>query len=186
MMMTSDAHSPEAGRSRSSLGSILARLSVCLRDQRLGTGGEALLRRLDARHPDPRHAVALYRLLAEEKVPAPNLDQTVRWSAIINALALCRGAHTQGQRCGEVLYEMGISESRLAMLLAADRETLIDLLPRLACRLAASRQAMDWWPLAHLMLTVDVHPEEADDTRRRVARDYVRAQVRDNAPSAAA
>jgi CRISPR type I-E-associated protein CasB/Cse2 len=182
--MTNETHS--AGESGSSLGSILARLSLCFKDQRLGTGGEAALRRLDARHPDPRHAFALYRLLTELGISAPNPDATLRWSAIVNALALCRGEHRPSRRCGEVLYEIGISEPRLAMLLAADRETLIDLLPRLARRLAASGEAMDWWPLARLVLTVGSDPEEADKTRSRVARDYVRAQVRDSGPAAAA
>jgi CRISPR type I-E-associated protein CasB/Cse2 len=184
-MTAGDARPP--GGNGSSLGSLLARLSLSLRDQRLGTGEEASLRRLDARHPDPRHAIALYRLLTEQGISMPNSDDmTERWSAIANAMALCRGAHRRDRPCGEVLYQMGLSEARLAMLLAADRETLIDLLPRLARRLVAAQQAMDWWPLAHLMLTVGRDPEEADKTRSRIARDYVRTQVRDNGPAAAA
>jgi CRISPR type I-E-associated protein CasB/Cse2 len=182
--MTSDPPALEEGGS--SLGLILRRFSRLLRDQRLGTGDEAALRRLDARRPDPRHAITLYRLLAERRIATPDPDSTMRWSAVVNALALCRGAHAQGLRCGEVLYQIGISEPRLAMLLAADRDTLIDLLPRLARRLAASGRAMDWWPLAHLMLTVERDPEEADKTRSTIARDYVRAQARDQGRAVAA
>jgi CRISPR type I-E-associated protein CasB/Cse2 len=182
--MTNDGPAPDEGGP--SLGSILGRLSALLQDQRLGSGEEAALRRLDARQPDPRHAVALYRVLAQQRIPTPDPDDTLRWSAVVNALALCRGAHVPGRRCGEVLYQLGISEPRLAMLLAAGRDTLIDLLPRLARRLAAAGQAMDWWPLAHLMLTVERDPAEADKTRTRIARDYVRAQARDDSRAAAA
>jgi CRISPR type I-E-associated protein CasB/Cse2 len=183
MMTADDAHPP--GQGGSSLGSILGRLSACFRDQRLATGEEASLRRLDARHPDPRHVVSLYRLFAEQDIPAANAELTVRWSAIVNALALCRGAHAPGLRCGAALYEIGFSEQRLAMLLAADRETLIDLFPRLARRLTGSPQGMDWWPLARLMLTVGLDPDEADRVRSQIAREYVRAQVRDSAAAAA-
>ena len=179
------ADNPVSDKGGASLGTVLAPLSGSLRDQRLGTGMEAALRRLDARHPDPRHAIALYRLLAEYRISPASPDLTVRWAAIVNALALCHGAHAQRRRCGEALYEMGIKEERLSMLLAADRDVLIDLLPRLARRLFASGQAMDWWPLARLMLTVDRDPDEADRMRSRIAREYVRAQVRDNSPAAA-
>jgi CRISPR type I-E-associated protein CasB/Cse2 len=184
-MMTSDsdAHAPGGGGLHP--GSVLAGLSARLRGQRLDTGTEAALRRLDARQPDPRHAIALYRLLAEYGISPADGDPTVRWAAVVNALALCHGAHDQRRRCGEALYDIGISEERLAMLLAADCEVLIDLLPRLARRLDASGQAMDWWPLAHLMLTVGREPDEADRMRSRIARDYVRADVpRDNNPAA--
>ncbi|MGH7087830.1 MAG: type I-E CRISPR-associated protein Cse2/CasB [Stellaceae bacterium] len=181
--MTNDVSASDEGGSR--LGAVLARLSAVLRGQNLGTGTEAALRRLDARRPDPRHAISLHRLFAEHGISPATPDLTVRWSAIVNALALCRGAHQRNRPCGEALHEIGVSEQRLAMLLAADCETLIDLLPRLARRLFASGQGMDWWPLARLTLTVGSNPDEADRMRSRIARDYVRAQVRDSNPAAA-
>ncbi len=181
--MTNDVSASEEGGS--GLGAVLARLSAVLRGQHLGTGTEAALRRLDARRPDPRHTIALHRLFAEYGISPADNDLTVRWAAIVNALALCRGAHRQDRRCGEALYEMGFKEERLAMLLAANCNVLIDLLPRLARRLFAAGQAMDWWPLAHLILTVDRELDEADRMRSQIARDYVRAQVRDSNPAAA-
>src|SRR4051812_17575467 len=114
--MMASANAPVSEEGGSSLGSVLARLSSYFSDQRFGTGEKAALRRLDARHPDPRHAIALHRLFAEYGI-SPSNHLTVPWAAIINALALCHGAHHRDRRCGEVLYEIGVSEARLSMLL---------------------------------------------------------------------
>jgi CRISPR type I-E-associated protein CasB/Cse2 len=103
-------------------------------------------------------------------------DQVRRWATIVNALALCRGAHDPGRFCGAALHAARFSEERLTALLAADRDTLIDLLPRVARRLAATGEQMDWRPLARLLLDIGRNDARADETRSRIAREYVRAQ----------
>jgi CRISPR type I-E-associated protein CasB/Cse2 len=128
--------------------------------------------------PELRHAVALYRLMDYVGISAADTDQVRRWGTIINALALCRGAHDRDRLCGAALHAARFSEERLAALLAADRDTLIDLLPRVARRLAATGERMDWRPLAALLLEVGRNDARADDIRSRIAREYVRAQSR--------
>lgn len=163
---------------RVSINSLIAKLARRLADRTFPTGEHAALRRLSTDGPDLRHAVALYRLMELAGIRAFDPDGVRRWAAIINALAPCRGAHDPGKRAGAALHAANFSEARLAALLAADRDTLIDLLPRVARRLDAAGEAMDWGPLATLLLTIGRDEARADEIRSRIARDYVRAEAR--------
>ena len=161
---------------RTSIGALVARIAERLGDPEFPTGDHAALRRLRPDGLQLRHAVALYRLMEDLSVSAPNTDQVRRWATIVNALALCRGAHDPDRFCGFALHAVGFRVERLAALLAADRDTLMDLLPRVARRLAAAGERMDWRPLARLVLDVGRNEARADDTRSRIAREYVRAE----------
>ena len=161
-----------------SIGSLVDRLARRLADRTFPTGEHAALRRLRTDGPDLRHTVALYRLMELAGIRAFDPDGVRRWAAIINALALCRGAHHPDRRAGAALYAANFSEARLAALLAADRDTLIDLLPRVARRLDAAGETMDWGPLATLLLMIGRDDARADEIRSRIARDYVRAESR--------
>jgi CRISPR system Cascade subunit CasB len=165
------------------VGGLVARLARRLGDPAFPTGDHAALRRLSTDGPELRHAVALYRLMEDVGISASYTDQVRRWATIVNALALCRGAHDPDRFCGAALQAASFSEERLAALLAADRDTLIDLLPRVARRLAATGERMDWRPLARLLLDVGRNDARADEIRSRIAREYVRAQSRASSES---
>jgi CRISPR type I-E-associated protein CasB/Cse2 len=109
-------------------------------------------------------------------ISVSDADGLKRWAAIVNALALRRGGHDPSRSCGAALAAIRFGEERLSTLLAADPDTLIDLLPRIARRLAAANESMDWRPLARLVLDVGRNEARADDTRSRIAREYVRAE----------
>ena len=172
-----------ADTGRPSIGGLVARLARRLRDPEFPTGDHAALRRLSPDGPELRHCVALYRLMEEVGISESDADRLRRWAAIVNALALCRGAHDPDRPCGAALAAMRFGEERLATLLAADRETLIDLLPRIARRLAAANKPMDWRPFARLLFEVGRNEARADNTRSRIAREYVRAQKPVSEPS---
>jgi len=169
---------PEASADteRSTVGRLVAGLARRLHDPEFPTGDHAALKRLSTERTELRHAVALYRLIEEVGISASDADGLRRWAAIVNALALCRGAHDPNRPCGAALAAIRFSEERLATLLTADRETLVDLLPRIARRLAAANEPMDWRPFARLVLDVGRNEARADDTRSRIAREYVRAE----------
>jgi CRISPR type I-E-associated protein CasB/Cse2 len=166
---------------QTSVGGLVARLARRLGDPEFPTGDHAALRRLSTDSPELRHAVALYRLMEDVGISASDTDQVRSWASIVNALALCRGAHDSDRFCGAALHAARFSEERLSALLGADRDTLIDLLPRVARRLAASNERMDWRPLARLLLEVGRNDTRADEIRSRIAREYVRAQNRASA-----
>ena len=161
---------------RTGVGGLVARVARCLQDPDFPTGDHAALRRLRPDGPELRHAVALYRLMEDVGISVSDADGLKRWAAIINALALCWGAHDPRQSCGAALAAMRFGEERLATLLTADYDTLIDLLPRIARRLRAANEPMDWYPLTRLVLDVGRDEARADDTRSRIAREYVRAE----------
>ena len=162
---------------RVSIRGLVARLARRLSDPGFPTGDHAALRRLSPDGPDLRHSIALYRLMEDAGISVSDPDSVRRWATIINALALCRGAHDPGQRAGAALYAANFSEARLATLLGADWDTLIDLLPRVARRLNAANVRMDWSTLATLVLVIGRDEARADEVRSRIARDFVRAEA---------
>ena len=144
-----------AGAKRTSIAGLVTRLARRLGDPEFPTGDHAALRRLSTDRPELRHAVALYRLMEDVGISASDTDQIRSWATIINALALCQGAHDPDRFCGAALHAASFSEERLAALLAADRDTLIDLLPRVARRLSATGERMDWSSLQDCSSTSD-------------------------------
>lgn len=101
-----------------------------------------------------------------------------RWALVVHCLAIVRGAHQPWQDTGARLADLGLSEARLRQLIEADASLLADLLPTLARRLAAAGLALDWRPLADLVLVADDDAQaqaRADAARRRIVQDFLRA-----------
>lgn len=156
-----------------SLASQLGRLAAALARPSFSTGDHAALRRMDPQRPD-RATVPLQRLLDDCKVPlGDSTGQFHRWALIVHCLALARGRHDMTAPTGKTLDDLNVSEARLNQLLSADRDVLFDLLPRLARRLAAQNAAIDWRPLARIVLADD--EDRADKARLEIARSYARA-----------
>jgi hypothetical protein len=131
--------------------------------ERLGNGEKAALRRLDPAAPDQRHLFAFYRVIAmleERGVAEPFAPKPDIQMLIVNALALAEGRHEARTPFGAALQAADFTENRLAQLMTADRETLIDLGPRVARRLSAAAQGADWRQFAQLARTADLPTEE--------------------------
>ena len=139
----------------------------------ISTGEHAALRRMDPSSIGPA-AFAFERLWVQAGAPESDPE---RWALIVHALALARGRHDPRRPTGAALQEVGLTEQRLNLLLAADLEVLFDLLPRLARRLDARAAALDWLPLADIVLNAGRNEVEADRARLRIARAYARASA---------
>lgn len=144
------------------------------------TGLQAVLRRFD---PVTQRRACLYQttqVLINAGVDdhiggadAERLQQ--RWAVLVHALALARGAHQPGGRNpGAALASQRFSELRLRQLLQADEALLLQLMPTLARRLAAAGAAVDWLPLALLLLFADIDEARADRARAWIAAGYLR------------
>lgn len=157
-------------------GAAIARLAAMLSDPKFPTGDHAALRRMSPLAPG-RAALALERALIGANVTVYGMEDARRWALIVHSLALARGRHDRGEPTGRKLFEIGLTEARLNQLLSADADTLFDLLPRLARRLAGQPANIDWLPLAQLARRVGVYEDRADETRLKIARDYARAQA---------
>ena len=73
---------------------------------------------------------------------------------------------------GAALYKAGVSELRLARLLDAPREMRRDLTVRLCRRLAATEHKR-----FHLRTLAELILFGSEETNRRIARDYYRAEA---------
>lgn len=105
----------------------------------------------------------------------------LRWAVLVHCLALAKGAHQpDGRDAGEALAGLRYSEARLRQLLQADEALLLQLMPLLARRLGAEGAAVDWLPLAGLLLHADLDEAQADRARSRLARGYLRAAARND------
>lgn len=155
----------------------LQRISDWLTHPDTRMGDLASLRRMDPIDPSGA-ALVLYRLLGDVGMEG---EQSRSWSLIVHCLALAHGKHRSGgPNVGEALVALHYGEARLDLLLRADAETLADVLPRLARRLHAKGQLMDWWPLAKLILNRDSGRSNAQRAREQIARDYVIASKKAN------
>ena len=168
---------PDSHASRSDgFAKQVARLAHRLADPDFPTGEHAAIRRMDPTAPGPA-LLALHRLLAATGIDPPRLDEQ-RWALLAHSLALAHGRHDPAARSGKTLHAIGVTEARLSQLLAADFDVLTDLLPRLARRLAATGQAIDWLPFALLALHAGrpgYDEQSADRARLDIARSYARA-----------
>ena len=148
-------------------------------------GGFAGLRRMDPDEPD---TAAFWRLMAEEELLGnPEIER--KWGLILHGIALMtrtaggddiasRSAHNGGMSVGRALYESGYSESRFNRLLTARDDMLRVLLARTFRMLAAAESIFNWREMAAFILNSGYDEERAEDGRRRMARDYYRAERR--------
>lgn len=148
-------------------------------------GGFAGLRRMDPDEPD---TAAFWRLMAEEELLG-NPDIERKWGLILHGIALMtrtaggddvasRSAHDGRMPVGRALYENGYSESRFNRLLTARADMLRVLLARMFRMLAAEDASFNWREMAQYILNEGYDDEQAEMGRRRLARDYYRAERR--------
>ena len=144
---------------------------------RLDPGSAAALRR------GPRNgtgAAAFWKLLAEYD-PGGAASNELGWAALIQAIAILtpkgrdaekRPAHDYSLSMGQVLFDAGFSELRLARLLAAAPDLRLELAVRVCRRLAAKKPSrFNLVTLGYFVLF------GGDSTNRRIARDYYRAEA---------
>lgn len=154
--------------------------SLLAREEALGTGARAELRRLD-----PRGALAqpaLHRLLARyvPELPIGNDDVMRAWGLVVHALALAAPDNLSGaEQLGRALQAAGWKEGRLVNLLDADLAGLPDHLPRAVRFLVTKGQRLKARDVAELVFSrLDDDEGQADRARRRIASDYYRAEMR--------
>ena len=162
-----------------------------------GRGDLAALRRMDPDEPD---SAIFWRLLAQHDLL--NSGETVerKWALILHGIALMTpssgggdnspSAHNGYTPVGRALFLGGesqrasgfYSESRLNRLLTARGPMLRTLLARMFRMLAASNVSFNWREMAQFILNEGYDEEAEEQGRRRIAREYYRAQ-RNSAPS---
>ena len=143
----------------------------------LDPGSAAALRR------GPRNgagAAAFWKLLAKYN-PAGATRDEAGWAALIQAIAILtpkgrdrakRPAHDNSLAMGQVLFDAGFSEVRLARLLAAAPDLRLELAVRMCRRLAASEsRRFNLVTLGYFVLY------GGDRTDRRIASEYYRADA---------
>ena len=152
----------------------------------------ARLRRMD---PDAPNAAPFWRLMARYG-PHASAELDRGWGLVIHGIALMtrvgapdpagRSAHDRNLPVGRALFEGGApdgttafySETRLNRLLTARGPMLRRLLVRVFRMLAAADRTFDWYQMAELILNDGRDEQRADYVRRRIARDYYRADDR--------
>jgi CRISPR system Cascade subunit CasB len=151
------------------VGGIVARLA----DPSFGTGPLAELRRMDPEEPAPG-APALHRLLARIDPDDTVVRRNLRgWTLLVHLLALAAPELRGDEYLGSALFAAGYSEGRLTRILEARAEQFADVLPRMVRFLVAKRRTFNPFDLARLVLR-----RGAEDDRRRIARDYYRAEAK--------
>lgn len=152
-------------------------------------GGFAGLRRMDPNEPD---TAAFWRLMAgEDLLGIPEVER--KWGLILHGIALMtrtvgdnvsdRSAHDGRIPVGRALYDNGYSETRFNRLLTARGDMLRVLLTRMFRMLAAGQGTFDWREMATYVLNEGYDDEAAERNRRRIAREYYRAERRGSQPS---
>lgn len=159
-------------------------------------GDLAELRRMDPDEPD---AAVVWRLLARyDLLGSPQVEN--KWALILHGMALMtstgtgdgtgRSAHDGAMPVGRAIFSGGDSQrrsayysgSRLNRLLTARGPILRTLLARMFRMLAAAGQPFNWREMAAFILNQGNDEEAAEQGRRRIAREYYRAE-RQSAPS---
>lgn len=162
-------------------------------------GDLAELRRMDPDNPD---AAVFWRLLApHDLLGSPVVEG--KWALILHGIALMTSTNSGGDNpqtahdgympVGRALFLGGeaqraqgfYSESRLNRLLTARGPMLRVLLARMFRMLAASSVSFNWREMAQFILTEDYDEEAAEQSRRRIARDYYQAERRSSQQSEA-
>lgn len=116
-----------------------------------------------------------WRVLLDRVSQSHRLDEEAerRWGVILQAMAIMApDIHVPKQGLGRVLAGMGQDslEHRLLRLLRSEGQVLEDQIRLMARLLASYNRAVDWAPLAGLLLFQDDNRKES--IRRSIARDY--------------
>ena len=158
-----------------SLGQVAAKVATYI--ARLDPGSAAALRR----GPLAGAGAAAFWKLAAKFAPGAARDEE-GWAALIQAIAILtpkgreadrRPAHDPTIPMGAALYDAGVSDLRLARLLGAPKEMRRDLAVRICRRLAATEHKR-----FHLRTLAELILFGSENTNRRIARDYYRAEAK--------
>ena len=154
-------------------------------------GDIAALRRMD---PDEPRAPAWWRIMARYNLLDQDPDMEARWGLIITGIALMtrqnsgqqnrRTAHNGQTAVGKALYagnenfrrEALYREERLLRLLNQQGESLNTALHTLFRSLGNQGITFNWREMARFILAEEKQPQVAEQSRRRIAREYYRAQ----------
>ena len=158
-------------------------------------GDLAELRRMDPDEPD---AAVFWRLMAQYDLLNSNEIVERKWALIMHGIALTTPtgsgeanrstAHDGQMPVGRALFLGGesqratgfYSEARLNRLLTADGPMLRTLLARMFRMLTASGASFNWREMAQFILHEGYDEDAAEQSRRRIAREYYRAERRSN------
>lgn len=156
-------------------------------------GDLAELRRMNPDEPD---AAAFWRLMAQYNLLDSSEDVERKWGLIIHGITLTtpsntgednpNTAHNGSMSVGRALFLGGAeqraqgfySESRLNRLLTARGPMLRILLARMFRMIAAGGATFNWREMAQLILNDGYNEDAAEQNRRRIAREYYRAEQR--------
>lgn len=154
-------------------------------------GDLAELRRMDPDEPD---AAAFWRVMAHYDLLNSNEEVERKWSLIIHGIALMTPTssgegnpattHNGAMPVGRSLFLGGesqrssafYSEARLNRLLTSGGPMLRILLVRMFRMLAASGVIFNWREMAQFVLNEGYDHDAAEQNRRRIAREYYRAE----------
>jgi CRISPR system Cascade subunit CasB len=146
----------------------------------LSNGDRAELRRIS---PEAPFTPTLWRLLLEYNIEEPpgwwrNGSQVweKRWATLVMGMAHCAGLHDRSAPFGDALYDAGWAEGRLVRLLETPADRLHVPVRRLAQYLSSQSHPADWTAVSRLLFDSG---EYAEETRLSIARDFYRAQYRD-------
>ena len=161
-------------------------------------GDFAELRRMDPDEPD---AAAFWRLMAYHDLLNSGEEVERKWGLIIHGIALMtptnsgegnrNTAHNGAVPVGRALY-LGTesqrasalySEARLNRLLTSGGPMLRTLLARMFRMLAAGGVTFNWREMAQFILNEGYDEDAAEQNRRRIAREYYRAERRSSQSS---
>ena len=187
---------PTHERRPANWGDIAVTFARALASADFSRGDLAELRRMNPAAPD---AAVVWRLLARyELLGSPQIEN--KWALILHGIALMtptasgdgagRTAHEGMMPVGRALFSGGesqrssafYSESRLNRLLTARGPILRTLLARLFRMMAFAGQPFNWREMARFILNDGYNEEAAEQARRRIAREYYRAE-RQTTPS---
>ena len=156
-------------------------------------GELAELRRMDPDEPD---AAVFWRLMAQYDLLDSSEIVEGKWALVIHGIALMTPTNSAGANpgtahdgympVGRALF-LGVgsqrdtgfySEARLNRLLTAGGPILRTLLARMFRMLASSGVSFNWREMAQFILNAGYDDDAAEQSRRRIAREYYRVERR--------
>lgn len=161
-----------------SLSQLVGKIAWSLSNES-SAGDLAALRRVKSGDPT---CLAFWKIAAAElepSLPPAGLrreEAETRWRGILSAMAELEGLHEPQRSLGRALAEERYAKLRLERLLRAHGEALGDSVRTMAHFLGSKAAGFNQADLARLVLS-DGRRDE-DRARRKIARDYYRAQPR--------
>ena len=136
--------------------------------------------------PDNPRPAVFWKLLADNDLLEYGDEVENKWALILHGIALmtpsntgegnARTAHDGSMPVGRALSSIGYSELRFNRLLTARDEMLRTLLARMFRMMAAEDMRFNWRQMAQFILNDGYDEAAAELARRRIAREYYRAQ----------